>query len=208
MWSDLELALALSASEMETKHMFESEKEDPLYWSILDLEMKAKHRLQGDFIETCASGSTQRLKELLMKPIEDIGAGLVAAAENGRVSCIPLLLASSSFKDVIRALETACEQGHSDIITLLSPRIISRLEGRMALSRLLPRVCTQARFDIGMQFLSLGVTTPDEALAETLALLCKDWNEPAETFAVTLIQKHQAKLTYVNWPVCNHIFRQ
>lgn len=206
MWSDLELALALSASEIETRPIEESE--DPLYWTIRDLEMKAKHRLQGDFIATCASGGIQRLRELLRKPIAALGEGLIAAAENGHVECVQLLHPLSPFKDVLTALEKACYQGRGDIVTLLSQPVNRRLEGRMAISGILPRVCSQSQFDIGRQLLSFGSTTVDEALAETAALLYKEWTEPAENFAITLIQTHRAKLTYVDWSVCQYIFRQ
>lgn len=203
MWSDLELALALSASEVTP-----SDETDPLYESMRDLEMKAKYRLHGDFLATCACGATRRLKELLRKPIASVGEGLIVAAKNGHVDCVQLLLLSSPFQDIITAFSEACEQGHKEIIPLLSPRMNSRLEGRIALSRLLPRVCARARFDIGTQLLSLGVTTHDEALTETLTLLCKEWTPSAETFAITLIQRHQAKLTYIDWTIINRIFRQ
>jgi hypothetical protein len=206
MWSGLELALALSASEVATRPI--AEPEDSLYWSMQDLEMKAKHRLREDFIASCASGAIHRLKELLRKPCSAIGKGLIAAAKNGHVECVQLLLPLSPFNNVLTALEEACHQGHGDVIAVLGPTVNRRLEGRIAISRLLPQICAQARFDIGRQLLSFGTTTQDEALAETLSLLWKEWTESAEDFAITLIQTHKAKLTYTEASVCRYIFRQ
>lgn len=129
------------------------------------LEMKAKDRLHEAFIASCASGAIHRLKELLRNPCLAIGKGLIAAAKNGHVECVKLLLPSSPFYNVLTALEKACYQGHSDVVTLLGPTVNGRVEGRTAISRILPHICAQAPFDISRQ---------DEAIAETLSLLQKE----------------------------------